>query len=577
MDTFNLEEFHFLRPIFLWAFIPLFVVLVLMLISNNEKTAWKKSIAPHLREYMFTQKRSWMWLIQLLLILISVSLLIIACAGPTWNKLEVPGMKAKTVLVIGLDCSLSMLAEDIQPNRLERAKLKVSDLLEANPGSPVGLIAFSGTAHPVLPPCIDYKLLQTQINSLSPGIMPVQGSNLKYVVDLADSSISRSGVPGTFLLITDNISPDQSEYLLDFVHRTENSLEILLMSTHSGARIPNARKGKYIKDREGKEVLSVPDFGALDQLEKTENITLHTLTLDNSDVVAIADKVHSHLEVRMDDEKLEDTWEDRGLLLVWPIAIILLFWFRRGWVIQFCLFFFVGMQSCSPDAKHASWWYTDDYIAQHIEQSDSFEIAAERYSSLQHKGVAYFKAGNYEAAEAVFELDTSAVGYYNRALALAELGRYDESIEAMTMAKNLDNSVSGVDELLHEFEKKKFEVDSIINLLGEKMSLPEKKGDKEELKTREAASEDEELSSDTEVDKLPEDGERVADEVETNIHKAEEMESPEENMDMQVQHKDAQNIMLRKVSADPGEFLRRRFKNQKKKYYPEVAETNEKW
>ncbi len=577
IQSFNIDEFHFLRPKVLWAFVPLGFLLLLMLISNREKVAWKKVIAPHLQEYMFTNRRSWLWLVQWLLIMISASFLIVACAGPTWNKIEIPGMKAKTVMVIGLDCSQSMMAEDIQPNRLERAKLKISDLLEANPGSPVGLIAYAGTAHPVVPPCVDYKLLQYQLNSLSPYIMPVRGSNLKYAIAIADSTLSRSGVPGTFLLITDNITANDSELLVHFTKATGNQVDILLISTTSGAKVPSSRAGQYLKDKDGSDIVSAPDIEIFNHLDTYEQITVHKLTLDNSDVTAIAEEMRDHLEIQLDDKQLEDTWEDRGLLFLWPMAVILLFWFRRGWVIQFCLLFLVGIQSCSPDSKHAQWWYTDDYIAQSMEKKDSFEIAAEKYRSLEHKGVAYFKAGNYEAAAAVFELDTTSTGYYNKALALAEMGQYSESIEAMNKAKELDNSISGADKLIAEFEKNQYQVDSIKNLMGTKTKVPETGGKKDKLETRKAKGKDEELTSDTETDELPDHGKRVTDEVDSDISAAEEMETPSENMEMQAQNNDAQNIMLRKISADPGEFLRRRFKHQKKKYYPDVNETNEKW
>ena len=77
--------------------------------------------------------------------------MIIGMAGPTWKKKEIPGQKIQAVVLIALDLSKSMMTKDIQPNRIERAKFKINDFLDANPRARAGLIAFAGTAHPVLP------------------------------------------------------------------------------------------------------------------------------------------------------------------------------------------------------------------------------------------------------------------------------------------------------------------------------------------------------------------------------------------------------------------------------------------
>ncbi len=69
-----------------------------------------------------------------------------------------------------------MLATDIQPNRLERAKFKISDFLDANPRAKAGLVAYAGTAHPVLPFTSDYNLIKHHVVSLINRIMPIQAA-----------------------------------------------------------------------------------------------------------------------------------------------------------------------------------------------------------------------------------------------------------------------------------------------------------------------------------------------------------------------------------------------------------------
>ena len=91
-----------------------------------------------------------------------------------------------------------------------------------------------------------------------------------------------------------------------------------------------------------------------------------------------------------------------------------------------------------------------------------------------------------------------------------------------------------------------------------------------------AKGEDEELTSDTEVDELPETGDRVTDIQETGIRKAEELERPPEDYDAGTQQ-DAQQVLLRKASADPSEFLRRRFRLQRERLFSDVKEGGETW
>ena len=100
--------------------------------------------------------------------------------------------------------------------------------------------------------------------------------------------------------------------------------------------------------------------------------------------------------------------------------------------------------------------------------------------------------------------------------------------------------------------------------------------DKGELNEREAKGEDEELTSDTEVQELPKDGDRITDEVESGMRKAEEMERPPEDFQPQ-QGEAAQNVLLREISADPSEFLKRRFQYQYEKYYKDSQKPEKPW
>ncbi len=576
IDNFNAEQFHFLRPLWFWAFIPVAVIIVLIIFTAREDKKWKKVIAPALQPFMFTKEKQSALTFPLIVFSLISCIAILSLTGPTWSKEEVPGAKSEAVLMIAVDCSLSMMAEDIQPNRLERAKFKIRDLLDANPGSKVSLFAYSGTAHTVVPICSDYRIITHHLESLSLGIMPVQGTNLNMLLEMADSVLNRVEAPSTLLLVTDAIDQNQAQLLKDFVQDSKNCIEILAMATQQGAQIPKNERKDPVTDASGNLVISKLDPQVLFNLQKTNGINVNTLTLDNSDMELIATNVRKNLSYQADDEQSEEQWKDMGFLLLILLVILVPFWFRKGWMIRYAWIPFVlTMTSCSDSKKWEDLWYSKDFQGQKLYNEAEFEEAGNTFESSVHQGVAYYKAGNYDSAAQAFAQDSSANSLYNLSLAYTQLGRYDEALQAIELAAEKDPDNEQFKQAINETHKTIGIVDSLRNEEGP-IQLPDEEEETGELNERKAATEDEELTSDTEVDELPKEGERVTDEVETDKRKAEEMEEVPEDFEAG-SGETPQNILLREISADPGEFLRRRFQYQVKKHYPDIKETAERW
>ena len=575
------DLFHFLRPEWLWLFIPMALIIIMTLIGNKSKKSWKKAIAPHLRPFVIGKGSKYAILGPLTLFLIISSILIFSTAGPTWKKVELPGAKSEAILLIGLDLSMSMLVEDVSPNRLERAKFKIRDLLDANPGSKVGLFVYAGTAHPVITPCKDYKLVKYQIESLSPKIMPLQGTNLNEALKLANTVFSKTDAPSTLLLITDNIDSDELKLLTTFVDETNNNIELIAISTPQGGKIPTRRKGGFYKEN-GAFVISKLNQNSLFTLQKNPQINVNTLTLDKADVEAIAKKVKKNLIYSDNDTDSDTDWQEMGYGLIWVIVILFMFWFRKGWMIQLSIIAFV-FTSCnnSENIKVEKWedlWFTSNYQAQKQMDKEDYEMAAKNYTSLDHKGIAYYKSGDYEAAIHLFSQDTTATSMYNLGLAYAANGQNDLAEKALLLAQEIDpeNEITK-----HTLIKNKRVIQQMDSLMGANPNNAialekEEKKKKGKLNERKAQGEDEELSSDTEAKELPKDGDRVTDEVESGIRTADEMEKPPEDFQSQ-QDEAATNVLLREISADPSEFLKRRFKYQYDKYFKEVSKSKNQW
>lgn len=577
--TFNPELFHFMRPQWLWAFVPAAFVAVLVVFASNENKKWKTIISPELRPFMFTKDKRSAIIFPILAFLFISMISIFGVAGPTWSKVEVPGSKSEAVLMVALDVSLSMMAEDIQPNRLERAKFKIEDLLDANPGSRVGLYAFAGTPHTVVPFCSDYSLITHHLAPLSPGIMPVQGSNLREMMLMVDSVMRKIKAPSILLLVTDVPEEDDLSVLTAFVESTPHKVELLVMGTPQGATVPKNRNKTPLKDSSGEIVISKLNTSVLIRLEQHEKIHVNTLTLDNSDMEALADNIRENLDYQDDNENSDEQWKDMGYVSVILLALFFPFWFRKGWMIQYgwIPLFILLMPSCTERAE--TWedlWYTKDFQGQQLYDEEAFDDAGNTFTSAFHQGVAYYKAGNFDAASQSFESDSSVNSLYNLSMAYSQLGRYDDALRVITLASEKEPNNMMLQKAKEQTEVSKHIIDSLQNA-GNVILLEQKTEDeKSPLKEIKPKTKDEELSSDNEVEDLPEDGERITDEVETDMRKGEELEEVPEDFESG-EGSSPQKILLRAISDEPGEFLRRRFKYQSKTHYSTIETPQQTW
>jgi Ca-activated chloride channel family protein len=567
-------QFHFLHPRALWLFAPLALILFLLLAANTERRSWKEIISPHLRPFVFTRSSRRAFFFPLLLFVLGSACAILALAAPAWKKKEMPMQKIQAVVLIAIDCSGSMLATDLQPTRLERAKLKLVDFLDANPRAKAGLVAFAGTAHPVLPFTGDYKLVRQHASSLFPGVMPVAGTSAESLLGCIDSMMKPIVAPSSILLLTDAIDSRQANMLENYIRASRHHLEVLLFSTPGGALVPGHTG-----------VLSRQDPTIVARLSQDSAVTVTPLTLDSSDIAGIAARIAGKLSFEKTAGENEKDWEDMGWVPLLAALLITLFWFRRGWVIQWCWLALAAstLQGCGLDAKHPDWWYSRDYQGQLLENKCRYEAAAERFDDDRYKAVAWYKAGNYEAAADLFDALPGADAAYNHGLALARLGRYEEALHAFDKAIHLDNSLEAkATASISRMKAAKQKQDSLLQfdnskLAGKEKAFGDKKKKNDPLKERKAQSEDEQLSSDTRVSKLPSNGNRVTDETASNIHTAKEVRTPQLDSTLKKRSAAADNILMRQSAADPAEFLRRRFELQLKPYLKDLKKPKDPW
>ena len=166
-------NFHWLRPEWLLAILPLLILFIPLILKNTRDTVWQKACDPHLLPHLFIVHKTSFALLQKIMLFSGFLLTIIALAGPSYKTISVPIFELNTARVIVFDLSTAEWSTDLSPNRLTRARFKLLDLLQALEEGQTGLVLFTEQAFPVTPLTQDTQTIITQINELSPDIMPV--------------------------------------------------------------------------------------------------------------------------------------------------------------------------------------------------------------------------------------------------------------------------------------------------------------------------------------------------------------------------------------------------------------------
>ena len=195
--------------------------------------------------------------------------------GLSLANLQIGGQKQKvnrkgTDVVFALDVSRSMLAEDITPTRLDKAKLLISRTLDQLSGDRVGLVAYAGSAYPALPITTDYVAAKMALDAANPNTVPYQGTNLAAALEYAFNYFNPASAAGRFIIV---FTDGEDHEKLDGLELPEFPLQILFvgLGTQSGGPIPIKRTRTgiiYKKDKKGEVVITRRDEKILSTLMK---------------------------------------------------------------------------------------------------------------------------------------------------------------------------------------------------------------------------------------------------------------------------------------------------------------------
>ncbi|WP_297792214.1 VWA domain-containing protein [uncultured Marinobacter sp.] len=428
-------DFHFLRPLWLFLLLAIPIMPLLYRKARHNDSGWARIIPePLLRPVISrfgqsgTQPRS-----PLLPATMAVLLLSIALAGPAWRQAPTPLQQQNDSLVIILDLSLSMLATDVEPDRLTLAKRKIRDILRQREGSLTGLVVYAADAHSVSPLTDDRNTITGMLEVLDPVIMPATGNRADLGVGQG-LELLKQGAPGKgrLLLITDDVSDRYQDAITRQLQDSRYALNTLVVGTPEGGPIPLPKQG-FIRDN-GKIVMAKASPSALQQLAQSNGGRSQHLTIDDTDINNLGLLAEDAEDWQESERDLTvERWQDDGYWLLWLALPLVLIGWRRG---ALALALLTLLPLTPRPAMALEWselWLREDQRAPEMIARDA-ETASRKLQHPQWRGSAQYRAGDYDAAVDSFATSDSPRAHYNRGNALARAGKLKKAIEAYDQA-----------------------------------------------------------------------------------------------------------------------------------------------
>ncbi|MCH7980900.1 MAG: VWA domain-containing protein [Proteobacteria bacterium] len=576
-----LADFHFIRPEWLIA-LP-FVLLTAVLFARRRlgPGSWEFVVDPQLAPHVLSGSQANGIDSRWILLGVTGVLGVLALAGPAWERIEQPMFRSEQALVVALDLSRSMDAQDVAPSRLLRARLKILDLLQRRASGQTALIVYSANAFTVTPLTTDSDTVAALVNSLGTDIMPSRGSYPLAAINKGRALLEQAGMGyGEVLLITDGGSTPATERAARDLRDAGYSLSVLGVGTTDGAPIPRATGG-FVTDQMGQIAVARLEETSLRALATAGGGRYATLTSDNRDLdLLLSGETTSRSAT--DETQGTDRWREEGpwlLLLLLPLAAMS---FRRGWAIVLLVFVLPLAQPAQASLWDDMWHTRNQQAQERLEEGDVL-AAAELFDDGEWQAVSRYRGGEFAESAAKFAAKDDTRNLYNLGNAMAMQGEFESALDAYEQVLKMepDNADAKynrdlMDEMLQEQQSQQEgeSQDSDQESGGEsEESDGENESDQQNSDNSEQSASDEgdptERAEDEDqqkdLDALQEELERAA-EAQNNSESEQQLTDEQlEELRRAQEEQQAMEQWLRRIPHDPGRLLRTKFRYQYKR------------
>lgn len=394
-----LANFHFLRP---WGLLLLAVPLFLYwkyFRGIKNQSSWEKVCDKNLLDFLLVKGSSQQRKTISYLGLCGLLAAAVAIAGPSWKKTEVPSLTPENPVMILLNMSSDMSEGDLSPTRLERAKYKITDLLDLLKTAQTGLIVYSDEPFLITPITDDNKIIENLLPEINFEIMPSNGDRLDRAISLATEKLKNAGYnQGNIVIFTPDIGQRfdlaleeakkaaANNYHVNVAEMNSQKIEKLQMLAQNG-------KGLYL-----------------------------SLTPGDQDMQQLAQKINHEASNLKASENLRSQWLDFGYYLVFIPLLCGLYFFRKG-ILWALLPVFFATQA------QAGFFLNNNQEGLKAFNDQDYQNAARKFETPEWKGASQYRLGDYANALQNFSQSNSLTAIYNQGNALAKSGKIDEAIQ----------------------------------------------------------------------------------------------------------------------------------------------------
>ena len=497
----------FLHPEFLYYMLPIVLILFALLLTQKEShaTFFSAEVMDKLRVSANTLTlKARNALFGLMAILI-----VIALAGPVIKEGKVE-VKAKSAdIMIALDISDSMLAEDVYPNRLKLAKQKGLELLKIAPNERIGVIAFARNSYLVSPLSFDHNAVAFLLRQLNTESITEKGTNFYSMLEVVDRSIKKESQK--YLLILSD-GGDEKDFSREIAFAKEHHITVYILGigTPKGAPI-RKENGEFIKQN-GEIIVSRLNENIVDLATKTGGVYIENVTSDK-DIKAMLHEIETHSKkTELKSEEIERFTP----LFYFPLGLAMLLLLiatssmsKRESVMapNILVFFALLFSGGSLKAGLLDFQKLDN--AKQAYESGQYEKAAQTYRNYAEqtkKGESFYNAGNSFYKQ----------GKYDEAIKSYQRATFDKKDERANNFANLGNAYvkkkdkKSLEEAikayesslkLHEDKEVKENLEAVKKFLEQQKKKEQKKQDQKEKQSKKDKKEKQSKKDKKESDK----------------------------------------------------------------------------
>ena len=391
------NAFHFLRP---WLLLLLFIPLLFYgryFRGIRNQSSWEKVCDKNLLNFLLIKGSSAQRKILGHLALIGMIAAIIAAAGPSWIKTEIPSLAPENPTVMLLNLSSEMKMKDLTPSRLDRAKYKIKDILALLPNAQKGLIVYTSEPFIITPLTDDGKLIDNLLPAVTEDIMPANGDRLDRAIELAVEKFRNASYQRGEIIV---FAPDVGE-------RFDLALDA-------------AKKAKQMNFHVNIAATTAKSAEKLQMIAEAGGGYYWNLQNGDKTLQKLAAEISGNPGELEESANWHTVWLDYGYYLLAVPMLCCLYFFRKG-ILVLLLF-------AATPAEAGFFLNGNQEGLKHFEASD-FQEASRQFTDPLWKGAAYYRMGDYDKAYEEYAKASGVTALYNQGNALAKSGKTDEAIK----------------------------------------------------------------------------------------------------------------------------------------------------